>query len=66
MSVRDTDVIVLGITATNYLNISELWGAFGAGKGFGLVIVHDIAKALRSNWYVVFAIFRTFILDVAQ
>ena len=42
----DTDVVVLAVTAAQRLNLSELWVAFGTGKGLQYLLVHEIAKVL--------------------
>lgn len=38
-------MIFLAITSANYLKISELWIAVGAGNSFRLIATHEIAKA---------------------
>lgn len=42
----DTDVVVLAITSAQRLGITELWVAFGAGKNFRLLPIHELANAL--------------------
>ena len=42
----DTDVVVLAIRATQHLDISELWIAFGTGKNFRYLAIHEMASAL--------------------
>ena len=41
----DTDIVVLAITAAQHLDISELWIAFGTGKSFQYLTIHEIAIA---------------------
>ena len=41
----DTDILVIAITAFHELAFSELWIAFGVGKHFRFVPVHDIASS---------------------
>ena len=42
----DTDVMVIAISTFQQLGISELWIAFGTGKNFRYVPIHDIVKEL--------------------
>ena len=42
----DTDVLVIAIAAFHELAFSELWIAFGVGKHFRFVPVHDIASSM--------------------
>ena len=42
----DTDVIVLAVAAAERFSIDELWVAFGTGKSFRFLAVHDMAQAL--------------------
>lgn len=42
----DTDVVVLAISIFHIIPINELWMAFGTGKHFRYLAVHDIARAL--------------------
>lgn len=42
----DTDVVVLAISIFHIVPLIELWMAFGTGKNFRYVAVHDIARAL--------------------
>jgi len=42
----DTDVVVLAVTAAGRLDIDELWVAFGTGKNFRFLAVHEMAVAL--------------------
>ena len=42
----DTDVVVLAISVFSTVSIDELWIAFGTGKSFRYIAVHEIARAL--------------------
>ena len=42
----DTDVMIIAISMFQHLGISELWIAFGTGKNFRYVPIHDIVKEL--------------------
>ena len=42
----DTDVMIIAISMFQHLGISELWIAFGTGKNFRYVPIHDIVKKL--------------------
>ena len=39
----DTDVLVLAISIYNTIQVNKLWVAFGVGKHFRYLPVHDIA-----------------------
>ena len=38
----DTDVVVLAVTSAQRLGITELWVAFGAGKNFRFLPIHEL------------------------
>ncbi|CAC5382291.1 unnamed protein product [Mytilus coruscus] len=40
----DTDVVVIAVSAVHKLNITSLWMAFGVGKNFRYIPVHEIAQ----------------------
>ena len=42
----DTDVVVIAIYCYQYLDIDELWVAFGVGKHYRYIPVHYIAQRL--------------------
>ena len=42
----DTDVVVLAVVAAAKLNLQELWVAFGTGKHFRYIPIHEIAVSL--------------------
>ena len=42
----DTDVVVIGISVFAQLDVEQLWIAFGKGKDFRWIPIHDIAKTL--------------------
>ena len=42
----DTDVVVLAVAAAAKLNLQELWEAFGTGKHFRYIPIHEIAVSL--------------------
>ena len=42
----DTDVVVIAIRLFHILDVEELWIAFGVGKNYRSIPVHDIAKNL--------------------
>ncbi len=45
----DTDVVVLAITFFHRLSVHELWIAFGVGKKYRYISVHDIALHLGEH-----------------
>ena len=47
----DTDVLVLAVTASQRLDITELWVTFGTGKSFRYLAAHEMAKALGPDRY---------------
>ena len=56
----DTDVVVLAIAAADYLDISELWIAFGAGKNFQYFAIHEMAEALGPQHCLALSMFHAF------
>ena len=42
----DTDVVVIGVTLFNDLNVENLWIAFSRGKSFRWVPIHEISLSL--------------------
>ena len=42
----DTDVVVLAVAFFSRLDLGELWIAFGAGKAFCYIAIHEIAASL--------------------
>lgn len=42
----DTDVVVIAIALVGRMNVDELWIAFGSGKSFRYLAVHEIANSL--------------------
>ena len=42
----DTDVVFLAVAAAERFSIDELWVAFGTGKSFRFLVVHEMAQAL--------------------
>ena len=42
----DTDVAVLAISIFHNVPVTELWMAFGAGKHFRYIAIHEVARAL--------------------
>ena len=42
----DTDVVALAVSRVRAINVDELWIAFGAGKHFRYLAIHDIAAQL--------------------
>ena len=59
VSVRtvDTDVLVLAVTASQWLNTTELWVAFGTGKGFRHL---EMAKTLGPERCIALPMFHAF------
>ena len=41
---KDTDVVVLAVACAQYINVSEMWIAFGVGKNYRNIPVHIIAS----------------------
>jgi len=56
----DTDVVVLAITYFAQLSLDELWIAFGCGKSFRYIAVHDIAASLESKRCEALSFFHAF------
>ena len=56
----DTDVVVLAVAACSKHNISELWVAYGVGKGFRYLGAHEIARALGPAKAVSLPMFHAF------
>ena len=46
MRTVDTDVVVIAISFAKEINISEFWIAFGAGKHYIYLAIHEIAFSL--------------------
>ena len=42
----DTDVVVLAVAAADKLDVQKLWAAFGTGKNFRYIPVHEISISL--------------------
>ena len=42
----DTDVVVLAVASAQWLDLDELWIAFGIGENFRFFAAHEIAKTL--------------------
>ena len=62
VSVRtvDTDVLVLAVTAAQYLNTTELWVAFGTGKGFRHLAAHEMVKTIGPERCIALPMFHAF------
>ena len=56
----DTDVVVLAVAVCSKLNVSELWVAYGVGKGFRYLGAHEIARALGPDKSVSLPMFHAF------
>ena len=56
----DTDVVVLAISAIGKVSVSELWIAFGTGKSFRYLEVHEIAKMLGPEKSAALPMFHAF------
>ena len=56
----DTDVLVLAVTAAQRLNTTELWVAFGTGKGFRHLAAHEMAKTLGPERCIALPMFHAF------
>ena len=56
----DTDVIVIAVSAAERLSIDELWVAFGTGKSFRFLAVHEMAQAVGPDKYGVLPAFHAF------
>jgi len=61
----DTDVVVLSVAAIK-LCVEELWIAFGVGKKFRYIPVHEIVKANGPRKSQALPMFHAYILDVIQ
>lgn len=42
----DTDVVVIGMTVLEDLNVDALWVTFGKGKDLQWIPIHDIVRSL--------------------
>ena len=47
MRTGDTDVVALAISVVHKIRAEELWVAFGLGKHFRYIAVHNIAASLH-------------------
>ena len=56
----DTDVVVLTISIVQLLGNIELWIAFGTGKDFRYIPVHEIASALGPRKSAALPIFHAY------
>ena len=56
----DTDVVVLTISNFSRLKISRLWIAFGVGKQYRYIPIHDIVRALGEEKSQVLHVFHAF------
>ena len=56
----DTNVLVFAVTAAQCLNATELWVAFGTGKGFWHLTAQEIAKALGPERCIALPMFHAF------
>ena len=45
----DTDVVVLAVAAVARMNVRELWIAFGTGKNFRYIPIHEIVASIGPN-----------------
>ena len=51
MRTVDTDGVVIAISFAKKINISEFWIAFGAGKHYIYLAIHEIAFSLGPSKY---------------
>ena len=42
----DNDVVVLAVAMTQKINLEELWIAFGTGKKFRYLAIHEMVKSI--------------------
>ena len=56
----DTDVVVLAVTAAQRINASELWIAFGTGKSFRYLAIHEMVRALGPEKCIALPVFHAF------
>ena len=56
----DTDVVVLAITCFEQLQLEELWIAFGTGKDFRYLAIHEIVKGIGNDRSLVLGVFHAF------
>ena len=56
----DTDVVVLAVTAAQRINPSELRIAFGTGKNFRYLSIHEMARALGPEKCIALPVFHAF------
>ena len=56
----DTDVVVLAISNFRRLGISKMWIAFGVGKQYRYIAIHDIVRALGDEKSQVLHVFHAF------
>ena len=56
----DTDVVVLAVTAAQHINPSELRIAFGTGKNFRYLSIHEMARALGPQKCIALPVFYAF------
>ena len=56
----DTDVVVFAISAVGKVEVSEVWIAFGTGKNFKYLAVHEIARGLGPDRALSLPMFHAF------
>ena len=56
----DTDVVVLAVTVAQRINASELWIAFGTGKSFWYLAIHEMVRALGPEKCIALPVFHAF------
>ena len=48
----DTDAVVLAVAFFSRLDLEDLWIAFGAGKAFRYIAIHEFASSLRQEKFL--------------
>lgn len=56
----DTDVVVIAMTVFKKLGVAQLWVAFGTGKNFTYVPIHEIVESITVPKAQVLALFHSF------
>ena len=56
----DTDVVVLAVAMSKKISIEELWIAFGTGKKFRYLAIHEIVKSFSPRKAIALPFFHAF------
>ena len=60
MHTVDTDIVVLAVASVQYIDVTELWIAFGTGRNFQFLAAHEMARALGPDHCIALPMFHAF------